>query len=74
MVNVDEETETNEEFVSKAMKSITMSMTDGLKDKKKDVHPKTFIKNTEIVKKKTPQRKHVSKKRKVEDWRKKNPC
>ncbi|KAI5440691.1 hypothetical protein KIW84_010244 [Lathyrus oleraceus] len=65
--NVDEETESDEEPVVEVMKSITRSMADGVKEKRKDVSPKTFMKNNELVKKKTPQRKPVSKKRKVQE-------
>lgn len=67
MVDVDEENETDEESDIIMMKSIARYMVNGVKDNKKDVPPKTSMKNTEIVKNKTPQRMPVSKKIKVEE-------
>lgn len=66
VVDVDEETKTDEKYVVKVMKSITRCMDDGVKEKKKDVPSKTSMKNTEILKKKTLHRTLVSKKRKVD--------
>lgn len=67
MVIIDKETEINEEPDVKVMKTTTRSMTEGVKKKKKNVPPKTSLKNTEIMKKKTPQRTPVSKKIEVEE-------
>lgn len=67
MVYVYEETENDEEPNIKVMKSIVRCMDDRLKEKKKYIPPKTSIKNTKIVKKKTPQWTHVSKNRKVKE-------
>lgn len=68
-MGVDEETETDEEPVVIVMKSITRSVADRVKEKKKekDVPHKTSIKNTESMSKKTPQRTYVGTKRKVEE-------
>ncbi|KAL5078548.1 hypothetical protein RYX36_006969 [Vicia faba] len=53
--NIDEETEFDEAPVVKVIKSIISIMDDEVNKKKKYVSPKTFKKNTEIMKKKFPQ-------------------
>ncbi|KAI5439425.1 hypothetical protein KIW84_024993 [Lathyrus oleraceus] len=67
VVDFDEEIDTDEVPNVKVMKSIPRFMVEGVKEKKKVVPPKTYMKNTETVKKKTPQGTPVSKKRKVEE-------
>ncbi|KAI5432191.1 hypothetical protein KIW84_036077 [Lathyrus oleraceus] len=68
VVDMDEETENDEEPVVKLIKSIARSMVARVKEKKKEVPTKkTSMKNIEIVKKKNPQRTPVIKKRKVEE-------
>lgn len=62
VVIVDKEIDTDEEPAIKVRKSIVRYMVDGVKEKKKYVSPKTFMKNIEIMKKKTLQRTFVSKK------------
>lgn len=69
VVDVDEETEIAEELVIIVVKSIVRYVDDRVKYKKKEkyIPLKTSMKNTGIVNKKTPQEKHVNKKRKVEE-------
>lgn len=69
VVEVNEKTETDEEPVVTMMKNIVRSISNRVKEKKKqkDVTQKSSMKDTEIVKEKTPQEKSVRKKRKVEE-------
>lgn len=60
----DEETESDEAPDVKVMKSNSRSMSDRGKEKNKDVPPKTFIKNTKIVNKKTPKKEPYEKEKK----------
>ncbi|CAI8592904.1 unnamed protein product [Vicia faba] len=67
MVSVDEEAELDGQHVVKARKIKTKSINKGVKEKEKNVPIKTSLEKYEIVKKKTSQRSHVSKIRKVEE-------
>lgn len=68
MVDMGEETKTDEETVITVMKSIARSFADKVKEKMKEkyVPPKISMKNTEIVKEKNSKGKYVTKRRKVE--------
>lgn len=68
-MDMDEDIETYEEPDIVVMKSINRSLVDRVKEKKrqKDVTTKSSMKNTEVVKEKTPQEKSVSKKREVKE-------
>lgn len=65
-MSVDEEIVSDKKPAIKFMKSVPKSMVEGVKEMKKNVSPETYLKNTAIVKKKTPKKSHVSKKRNVE--------
>lgn len=65
-MNVDEETEIDEAPNVKVMKNITRPMDGEVKEKKKNIPPKSSLKNTKIMKTKTPQRTLVTKKKNVE--------
>lgn len=66
MVSVDEYIESDEKTTVKVMKSVARSMDEGMKKEKINGSPKTYLKNTTIVKKNATKKSPVSQKRKME--------